>query len=137
MLCYLGLKRKHLFSFSRKAKISENSLTFRKISFRENFRFRKSFREKLLFPGWFFAKIIGNIHQCSDLDTHSSDSWILIRIPKGKFSRKFSQLFVSFFREKRHKFFAKFSRKYENEYFRFNSNVTIYITLFCTRRGQF
>jgi hypothetical protein len=50
------LKRKPLFSFSRKAKINENSLTFRE-SFRENFRFRDSFREKFLFPGWFSRKV--------------------------------------------------------------------------------
>jgi hypothetical protein len=31
-----------------------------------------------------------------------------------------SQLFVSYFREKRKLFFAKFYRKYENENFRFN-----------------
>jgi hypothetical protein len=42
-------ERKTLFSFSRKAKISENSLTFRKISFRKNFRFRESFRKKFFF----------------------------------------------------------------------------------------
>jgi hypothetical protein len=40
----VGLKRKPLFPFSRKAKISENSLTFRfRKSFRENFRFRENF----------------------------------------------------------------------------------------------
>jgi hypothetical protein len=35
-----------------------------------------------------FAKISGKIHQYSDLDTHSSGSWIRIHIPNGKFSRK-------------------------------------------------
>jgi hypothetical protein len=83
----LGLKRKPLFSFSRKAKISENSLTFREISFRENFRFRESFREnfrfresfreifrfresfreKFLFLGWFSTSVL-------DLDTHLGGS---------------------------------------------------------------
>jgi hypothetical protein len=59
----VGLKRNPLFSFSRKAKIGENSLIFAKFRFCENFRFREgcseiccfheSFRENFLFPGWF------------------------------------------------------------------------------------
>jgi hypothetical protein len=49
----LGLKRNPLFSFSRKAKISENSLTFSENSLCENFRFR----EKFLFPEWFSRKV--------------------------------------------------------------------------------
>jgi hypothetical protein len=55
----VGLKRKPLFSFSRKAEISENSITFREISFRENFRFRESFRKNFRFRECFpkvFAK---------------------------------------------------------------------------------
>jgi hypothetical protein len=81
--------------------------------FSQNFVSRKIF-----ILGMVFAKILGNNHQCSDLDTHSSGSWIRIRIPNGKFSRKlsqnrkflpnlsgkFSQLFVSFFLEKRKNF---------------------------------
>jgi hypothetical protein len=43
------LKRKPLFSFSRKAKISENSLAFREILFRENFRLHESSRENFRF----------------------------------------------------------------------------------------
>jgi hypothetical protein len=39
------LKRKPLFSFSRKAKISKNPFTSREIPFRENFRFLESFHE--------------------------------------------------------------------------------------------
>jgi hypothetical protein len=45
----VGFKRKTLFSFPQKAKISENALTFREISFRANFRFRESFRENFPF----------------------------------------------------------------------------------------
>jgi hypothetical protein len=87
-----------------------------------------------------FAKILDDIHQCLDLATHSSGSWIRIRIPNGKFSRKLLQNrifrenenfretfrknenfrenenFRKLFREKR----KKFSRKYENENFLFN-----------------
>jgi hypothetical protein len=37
------------FSFSRKAKINENLLIFRKISFPENFRFRESSGENCCF----------------------------------------------------------------------------------------
>jgi hypothetical protein len=43
------LKRKPSFSFSQKAKISENSLTFR-----ENENFRESFRKNFLFSRKFF-----------------------------------------------------------------------------------
>jgi hypothetical protein len=128
----VGLKRKPLFHFRENFRLREN---FR---FRESFRENVRFREKFLFPGWFSRKL--------DLATHSSGSWIQIRIPNGKFSRKlsqnlkfsrnlsrkrkfsrkFSQLFVIFFREKRKNIFAKFSRKYENENFRFNPNLWSY-----------
>jgi hypothetical protein len=80
-----------------------------------------------------FTKILDNIRQRSDLDTHSSGSWIRIRIPNGKFSRKqnFSQklsLKQNFSRKlsRKRKFSKKLSRKrkflqkYENENFRFN-----------------
>jgi hypothetical protein len=96
---------------------SENKRKFALVS--------RKFSRKIFVTGMVFAKILGNIHQCSDLVTHSSGSWI--RISNGKFSRKlsrnrkfsqnlfkkrtflqkFSQLFVCFFREKRKKIFAK------------------------------
>jgi hypothetical protein len=85
----LGLKRKPLFSFSQKAKISENSLTFREIL--QNFSRKFSFSRKIFVPGMVFAKILGNIHYGSDLATHSRGSWIRIRIPNGKFVRKLSR----------------------------------------------
>jgi hypothetical protein len=67
----LGLKRKLLILFSRKAKISKHLLTFSKISYCENFCFRKSFCknfsfrksfcknfcEQILFLGWFSRKV--------------------------------------------------------------------------------
>jgi hypothetical protein len=76
------------FSFSRKTKISENSLTFRKISFHKNFRFCESF--------------CGN------------------------------------FRQKRNKFFAEFSRKYENESFPSNPNgsTTIFVAISLNHRKK-
>jgi hypothetical protein len=104
----LGLKRKPLFSFSRKAKISENSLTFHKISFRENFRFRETFRgnvrfresfhEKFLFPGWFsckvsvFAKIF---NQC--FGSRYTCRWLLNPDPHSKrkiFAQNFAKVKV-------------------------------------------
>jgi hypothetical protein len=89
-LVFSRVETKTPFSFSRKAKISENSLTFREISFRENFhfresfcehfrfresicenfrfsescrknfRFRESFREKFVFPGMVFNQFFGS-----------------------------------------------------------------------------
>jgi hypothetical protein len=56
----LGLKRKTPFSFSRKAKISENSLTFReKFRIQENIHFREKFNfsRKISRNIFVFAKI--------------------------------------------------------------------------------
>jgi hypothetical protein len=61
-------------------------------NFRKNFRKNENFRAKLSRKRKFLRKLSRK--------------------------RKFSQLFLSFFREKRTKIFAKFSRKYENDYFR-------------------
>jgi hypothetical protein len=52
----LGLKRKPLFSFSRKAKIGENSLNIRKIS--QNFCSGKIFN---------FAKVFAKIYVFADV----------------------------------------------------------------------
>jgi hypothetical protein len=99
----LGLKQISLFSFSRKTKISENSLTFRKILYRENFLFlrknfvsqsvlhkifRESFHEKFLFPKLFLQKFSQNIsrkiliftqsfHFCSYFRSGYTFSWLL------------------------------------------------------------
>jgi hypothetical protein len=99
----VGLKRKPLFSFSRKAKIHSLFAKFLKI-----FVFAKDFAKIFVFA-LFFAKIfvfatnfcsrdgfcenfsLHPVHRCSDLDTHSSGSLIRIRIQNGKFSRKLSR----------------------------------------------
>jgi hypothetical protein len=70
-----------------------------------------------------FAKILDNIHQCSDLDTNSSGSWMGIRIPNGKFSRKRK------FRENFHEnetFRKIFSRKVKN-FFCENTKTKIFV----------
>jgi hypothetical protein len=114
------VETKTLFSFSRKVNISKNLLTFHKILFCENFGFHENekkgfcflfslkFFQQIFVSGMVFAKILGNIHQCSDLDTHSSASWIRIRIPNGKFSQKLSrnQNFCKTFRDNKN--FCKF-----------------------------
>jgi hypothetical protein len=69
-----GLKQKTLFSFLRKAKISENSLAFREISyresFRENFRFRNVFAKRFIFREsfrkLFFAKSEKNVRESTN-----------------------------------------------------------------------
>jgi hypothetical protein len=97
------LKLKPLFSFSRKAKISENSLTFREIWFCKNFRFRENFRfcesfrenfcfrEKFLFPGWFSRKFY--------VTSTSVRIWIHIQVAPGSGSALRKENFRENFRE--------------------------------------
>jgi hypothetical protein len=119
----LGLKQKLFFHFREKAKISYNSLTFREISFPENFRFRESFCENFLYRKSFrerflvFAKIF---HQC--LVSGYTFRWLLNPDPHSEwkmFAKIFAKIFrnfsLDFFREKRKQIFAKLSRTHENE----------------------
>jgi hypothetical protein len=63
----LGLKRKPIFSFSRKAKISENSLTFAKFCFAKIFVFAKDFARNFCSRDGFREKFLflqKNFNQC-------------------------------------------------------------------------
>jgi hypothetical protein len=111
---------------------SENRRKF--AHFSQNFVSRKfSLSRKIFVPWMVVAKILDNIYQGSDLATHSSGSWIRIRIPNGKFLRKLSRnrkfaakiltTFRSYFAKSEKKIVAQFSRNYENENFRFNPSA--------------
>jgi hypothetical protein len=127
----------------RQAKISENSLAFREISFRENFCFREKFREnfrlreKFLFPGWFSQKVFvlakhfsfaQIFHQC--FGSGYISTWPLNPDPPSEwkiFAKTFAKtnIFVSFF--------AKSEKKF-SENLRENTKTKIFVSTL--RQGQ-
>jgi hypothetical protein len=143
----IGLKRKPLFSFSQKAKVSENSLAlakvfaksfvcakvfskifvFAKVLF-ENFRFCESFRETFLVPGMVFERNLPQKRKFFKVTFTSDSENFRENFHENEhfcklFSRKRNSNFLLVFCEKRKNVFAKLSRKYELGNFRFNPKV--------------